>query len=47
MISITKEEATAKRIYFAVSKDEWNTKEDIGKPMNNNAVCQKAPLGPK
>ena len=43
--------ATAKSILFAVSKDEWDTKEDTGKSMKNafvhTAVCQKAPLGPK
>ena len=27
--------AIAKSIYFAVSKDEWNTKEDTGKSMKN------------
>ena len=45
--------ATAKLTLFAVSKDEWDTKEDIGKSMKNEecivhtAVCQMAPLGPK
>ena len=34
---------------FTVSKDEWNTKEDIGKALKNalhvrTAICQKAPL---
>ena len=27
--------ATAKSIFFAVSKDEWDTKEDTGKSMKN------------
>ena len=27
--------ATAKSTSFAVSKDEWNTKEDAGKSMKN------------
>ena len=27
--------ATTKSILFAVSKDEWDTKEDTGKPMKN------------
>ena len=27
--------ATAKSTLFAVSKDEWNTKEDTGKSMKN------------
>ena len=27
--------ATTKFTLFAVSKDEWNTKEDTGKPMKN------------
>ena len=27
--------ATAKSILFAVSKDEWDTKEDTGKYMKN------------
>ena len=29
---------------FAISKDEWNTKEDTGKCIVRTAVCQKAPL---
>ena len=44
--------ATTKSTLFAVSKDEWDTKEDTGKSMKNalyvrTAVCQKAPLGLK
>ena len=39
--------AIAKSILFAVSKDEWDTKEDTGKSMRMHAVCQKAPVGPK
>ena len=27
--------ATAKLTFFAVSKDEWDTKEDTGKSMKN------------
>ena len=34
--------ATSKSIHFAVSKDEWDTKEDTSKSMKN--VCQKVPL---
>ena len=38
--------------HFAISKGEWDIKEDTGKPMKNalyvrTAVCQKARLGPK
>ena len=37
--------ATAKSTPFAVSKDEWDTKEDTGKSMKNTIartlVCQK------
>ena len=36
---------TAKSTPFAVSKDEWDTKEDTGKSMKciaRTAVCQKA-----
>ena len=44
--------ATAKSTLFAVSKEEWNTKEDNNKSMKNALyvlwpVCQKAPLGSK
>ena len=39
--------ATAKSTFFAVSKDEWDTKEDTGKSMKNTSVCQKVPLGLK
>ena len=44
--------ATTKSTLFAVSNDEWDTKEDTGKSMKNasyirTVVCQKAPLGPK
>ena len=44
--------AIVKSTLFAVSKDEWDTKEDTGKSMKNalyvcTAVCQKAPVGPK
>ena len=44
--------ATTKSPLFAVSKDEWDTKEDTGKFMKKECivrtvVCQKAPLGPK
>ena len=39
--------ATAKSALFAVSKDEWDTKEDTGKYLVHTAVCQKEPLGPK
>ena len=36
--------ATTKLIPFAVSKDEWDTKEDTGKSMKNALLCQKAPV---
>ena len=39
--------ATTKLTLFAVSKDEWDTKEDTGKSIVRTAVCQKAPLGLK
>ena len=40
--------ATDKSTLFAVSKDEWNTKENTGKFMKKHiVVCQKAPLGLK
>ena len=42
--------ATAKSTLFAVSKDEWDKKEDTGIPMKNAlyiAVCQKTSLGSK
>ena len=44
--------AIAKSTLFAVSKDEWDTKEDTGKSMKNalyvsTAVYQKAPVGLK
>ena len=44
--------ATAKWTLYAVSKDEWDTKEDTGKSMNNalyilRTVHQKTPLRPK
>ena len=39
--------ATARLTPFAVSKDEWDTKEDNGKSIVCTAVCQKAPLGLK
>ena len=32
---------------FAVSKDEWDTKEDTGKSMKNTLYVQLAPPGPK
>jgi len=32
---------TTKLTLFAVSKDEWYTKEDAGKPMKN-ALCTKS-----
>jgi len=39
---------TDESTHFAVSKDEWNTKEGTGKSMKNApAVYQKAPLRPK
>ena len=54
MISITKESHhvlyTTKSTTFAVSQDQWDTKEDTGKFMKNalrTAVCQNAPLGLK
>ena len=39
-------------LIFAVSDDEWNTKEDTGKSVKNalcilHGLCQKAPLGVK
>ena len=34
---------TTRLTLFAVSKDEWKTKEDTGKSMKNALVCQKAP----
>ena len=37
----------AKSSLFAVSKDEWDTKEDTGKSIVGTAVCQKAPVGLK
>ena len=46
-----KSRATTKLTLFAVSKDEWDTKEDTSKSMKNalycTAVCQKASFGPK
>jgi len=44
--------ATTKLMLFTVSKninkDEWNTKEDTGKPLKNATdYGQKAPLGLK
>ena len=30
-----KKEAITQSILFAISKDEWNTKEDTGKSMKN------------
>ena len=43
--------ATTKSTPFAVSKDEWDTKEDTGKVNEEcivrTAVCQKVPVGPK
>ena len=44
--------ATAKSTFFAVSKDEWDTKEGTGKSMKNalyvlRYICQKASVGPK
>ena len=39
--------ANAKLTLFAVSKDEWYTKEDTGKSMKNALACQKAPVGLK
>ena len=38
--------ATTISTLFVVSEDKWDTKEDTGKSMKN-AVCQKAPVGPK
>ena len=41
--------ATTKLTYFAVSKDEWNAKEDTSKSLKNvfvrTAVCPQADLG--
>ena len=41
--------AIAKSTLFAVSKDEWDTKEDTGKSKKTvlYVLCQKAPVGPK
>ena len=39
--------ATAKLTLFAVSKDEWDTKEDNGKSMKNASYMLQAPLGLK
>ena len=33
--------ATAKLTLFAVSKDEWDTKEDTGKSMKNALYAQR------
>ena len=33
--------ATARSILFAVSKDEWDTKEDTGKSIVCTAVCKR------
>ena len=37
--------ATVKSTLFAVSKDEWGTKEDTGKSMKNALYVLQAPLG--
>ena len=39
--------AIAKSTLFALSKDEWDTKEDTEECIVHTAVCQKAPVGPK
>ena len=44
--------AITKSTLFAVSKDEWDTKEDTGNYVHeeyivHTAVYQKAPVGPK
>ena len=36
--------ATTKSTLFAVSKDEWDAKEEC---IVHTAICQKAPVGPK
>ena len=42
--------ATAKLTLFAVNKDEWDTKEDTGKPMKNTLYvlqyAKRHPSGP-
>ena len=37
--------ATAKSTPFTVSKDEWDTKEDTGKSMNNYCMHCNTPKG--
>ena len=39
--------ATAKSTPFAVSKDEWDTKEDTGKSMKRALYILRAPVGTK
>ena len=39
--------ATASSTLFAVSKDEWDTKEDTSKSMKNALYILKVPLGTK
>ena len=39
--------ATAKSTLFAVSKDEWDTKENAGKSMKNALYVLQAPVRPK
>jgi len=43
---LLQKEATAKLIYFTVSKDEWDTKEDTGTSMKNKLyILQYAQKG--
>jgi len=49
--SVIKVGTTIKLIIFAVSKDEWNTREGTGRSINeeytvHTVVCQKAPSSP-
>ena len=37
--------ATAKSALFTVSKDEWNTKEEIGNSMKNTLYVLQVPKG--
>ena len=39
--------ATDKSTPFAVSQDEWDTKEDHEECIVHTVVCQKAPIQPK
>ena len=39
--------AITKSTLFALSKDEWDTKEYTSNSIVHTAVCQKASVGPK